>query len=49
LLAEQGDHVRVGDFFRLDFLAVMGPAVQSHVFRSVHCSEGVPERLFSER
>ena len=48
-LAKQSNHVRVGNFFRLDRLAVSGSAVEIHVVRGVRGSKCVPERLFSDR
>jgi hypothetical protein len=49
VLTQQGDHVRVRNFFRLNRLAVTGLTVKGHVLSGVHGSKGVPERLFSDR
>jgi hypothetical protein len=49
MLAQQGDHVRVVNFVGLDPFAETPSAVERDIFSRIHSSEGVPERLFSDR
>lgn len=48
LPAQEGNHVRVGNFTVLDSLAVTGLTVEIHVLSRIHGAEGIPECYFSK-